>query len=227
MKNLPYESAILERTGLRILFRIVFYLLINILPCAKRSVSSVWFLDIISGGYVGLRLEYIAFFVFELDSTVSLVLNKLAYNFRATWHGEFAPLTTSLIFEPFPFKVVAVGIVHSADTFSHVFFHVTFVEFAITEKYLDVTVLQTPSFEASFQDLVLSTEKNALTLRPSLTPLTFINRSACELAETGAMAQVILPVAFVDVAIDHDHLPLAMFEAFGYAAIVNLTRHLL
>ena len=103
---------------------------------------------------------------------------------------------------------------HGALAFPHVILHVSFIELAVAEEDLHISVLHVPAIEATFKDLVRCVEQNTLALGATLAPLTFVNRStAHELANARAMSQIILPVTFEDVAIGHYHMTLTVLEA--------------
>lgn len=82
--------------------------------------------------------------------------------------------------------------------------HRSLVQLAVREEDLDldgsITVRELPALEARLDDFIWSAEKDALTLRSTLSPLTLIYGPVRELADARAVAQVVLPVALVDVA---------------------------
>ena len=171
----PDEAAILERTRLGLLLRVLLHLLREALAGTQRPTCLVRLLDIISGSNVSLSLEYVAFLVFELDCTIGFVFDELSDNLGTVGHRQLSSLTTALILEPFALKGVAVGIVHRTLALPEVLLHATFIEFAVAEKNLDVSILESPAIEAAFKNLIRCVEEDALALRSALAPLTLVD----------------------------------------------------
>ena len=115
---------------------------------------------------------------------------------------------------------------HGSLALSHVLLHAALVKFASAEKNLHIAVLDAPTIETALKNLVRVAEKDALTLRAALAPLTLIDRTIFELTDAGAVPEVILPVSLEDVPVGHDHLTLSVLQSLRDASIVDGTLNL-
>ena len=176
------------------------HLLLQVATTGHWTRVLLHLLDVFGGGLVSFSLENIAFFVFKLDRAIALVVDELARELDPVDLRNFASLATTLVLEPFAFVRVSIGVVHHTRHLSSVLLHVALIKLAICEQDLNDAILKLPSFETSLDNFIRWAEKDALALRSTLTPLTFIDSSIGELTNARAMSEVILPVTLVDVS---------------------------
>lgn len=155
-------------------------------------------------------MEHIALLIFKLHGSIGLILDELARELGAICHGDLTALASTLVLEPFALEDVSIGVVHSADALSTVVLHVSLVKLTVAEQDFDHAILNLPSIEARFNDLIRGIVQQSLTLRVTFAPLSLVDATVGEFAGTSAMPQVILPMAFEDVAIRHYHLTLTV-----------------
>ena len=102
---------------------------------------------------------------------------------------------------------------HEAGALSTVLLHVAFVELSVREEDLDNAVLELPTFKPCLDDFTWRTVQDTLSLGFSFAPLTLVDGSVLESADSRSVPQIVLPVALVNVTIREDHLSLAVLEA--------------
>lgn len=115
---------------------------------------------------------------------------------------------------------------HEAGALSAVLLHVAFVELSVREENFDNAVLELPAFEPGLDDFTWGTVQDALPLGFSFAPLSLVDGSVLESADSRSVPQIVLPVALVNVTIRKDHLSLAVLEALRDPTVVDIARDL-
>ena len=128
-----------------------------------------------------------------------MILNKLTCELVSIEGCNFTAITSTLILKPLAFEHVTILVMHLASQFALIIFYVTFIELAIGEEDLHVTVLEFPAIKAGFHNLIRWTEENSLSLGAIFAPLSLIDDPIYELTNASAMPLVILPLALEDV----------------------------